>query len=90
MRIPQLQCALHLQVLIHARGRQGHYNRALEEAISSHKSQWPKDWEGQNPVSGSSTFASLGPKERVCPNALPHAQFLHFPARNSRSLRPFS
>ncbi|KAG9235513.1 hypothetical protein BJ875DRAFT_458914 [Amylocarpus encephaloides] len=45
--------------------KSGHYNRALEEAISSHKAQWPRDWEGKNPLSGGGTFTSMSPKERL-------------------------
>lgn len=45
--------------------RRGHYNRALEEAISTQKSQWPRSWHGQNPLPGSSTFNGLSPKDRV-------------------------
>ena len=45
--------------------RPGHYNRALEEAISSHKNQWPRAWEDQSPLSGGSTFATMNPTERV-------------------------
>ncbi|EPE34087.1 hypothetical protein GLAREA_07100 [Glarea lozoyensis ATCC 20868] len=43
----------------------GHYNRALEEAISTHKSQWARDWESKNPLSGGGTFASMLPTERL-------------------------
>lgn len=46
--------------------RQGHHGRALEEAISSHKSQWPNKWQGRNPLSGSSEFTSMSAEERVC------------------------
>jgi hypothetical protein len=46
--------------------RAGHYNRALEEAIQTHKSQWAKDWESKNPLSGGATFSSMIPTERVC------------------------
>ncbi|RDL35043.1 Uncharacterized protein BP5553_06974 [Venustampulla echinocandica] len=43
----------------------GHYNRALEEAIATHKSQWAKDWESKNPLSGGATFASMSPTQRL-------------------------
>ncbi|KAH8683304.1 hypothetical protein BGZ60DRAFT_399866 [Tricladium varicosporioides] len=43
----------------------GHYNRALEEAISTHKVQWVKDWDSKNPLSGGATFASMSPTERL-------------------------
>ncbi|KAI9049157.1 hypothetical protein LZ554_007004 [Drepanopeziza brunnea f. sp. 'monogermtubi'] len=45
--------------------KSGHYNRALEEAIQTHKSQWAKDWESKNPLSGGTTFASMSPTERL-------------------------
>ncbi|KAK2628654.1 hypothetical protein QTJ16_001757 [Diplocarpon rosae] len=45
--------------------KSGHYNRALEEAIQTHKSQWAKDWESKNPLSGGATFASMAPTERL-------------------------
>lgn len=47
-------------------GRPGHYGRAMEDAIQTHKSQWPKDWEDQSPMAGGSTFNSMTPTERVC------------------------
>ncbi|KAJ2899104.1 hypothetical protein MKZ38_003410 [Zalerion maritima] len=43
----------------------GHYNRALEDAISSNKTQWPRAWEGKNPIAGQATFTSLTPTERL-------------------------
>ncbi|KAL1623956.1 hypothetical protein SLS56_008081 [Neofusicoccum ribis] len=43
----------------------GHYNRALEEAISTYKGQWPFAWGGINPLSGARTFNSLTPQERL-------------------------
>ncbi|KAH7041008.1 uncharacterized protein B0I36DRAFT_233345 [Microdochium trichocladiopsis] len=43
----------------------GHYNRALEDAISTHKSQWAKDWEEKNPLAGGQSFASMTPTERL-------------------------
>ncbi|CZT50241.1 uncharacterized protein RSE6_11186 [Rhynchosporium secalis] len=45
--------------------KSGHYNRALEEAIQTHKSQWAKDWEAKNPLSGGATFASMLPTQRL-------------------------
>ena len=45
--------------------RLGHYGRALEDAIASHKGQWPPSWEEKNPLSGSATFNSMTPTERV-------------------------
>ncbi|RDW89351.1 hypothetical protein BP6252_01383 [Coleophoma cylindrospora] len=43
----------------------GHYNRALEEAIQTHKSQWAKDWESKNPLSGGNTFSTMSPTQRL-------------------------
>ncbi|KAE9374563.1 hypothetical protein N431DRAFT_455310 [Stipitochalara longipes BDJ] len=43
----------------------GHYNRALEEAVQSHKSQWAKDWESKNPLSGGGTFTTMTPTQRL-------------------------
>lgn len=45
--------------------RAGHYNRALEEAVQTHKSQWAKDWESKNPLSGGATFTTMMPTQRV-------------------------
>jgi hypothetical protein len=55
--------------------RAGHYNRALEEAIQTHKSQWAKDWESKNPLSGGATFTAMSPLQRVRP------PFFHFRKR---------
>ncbi|KAI2466995.1 hypothetical protein F4781DRAFT_331453 [Annulohypoxylon bovei var. microspora] len=43
----------------------GHYNRALEDAIHTHKNQWARDWEDQSPLSGGKTFTSMDPTERL-------------------------
>ena len=45
--------------------RPGHYGRALEDAIASHKNQWAPAWEDKNPLSGSATFNTMTPTERV-------------------------
>lgn len=45
--------------------RKGHYGRALEEAILSHRSQWPKSWNHVNPISGGRSFNSMSGVERV-------------------------
>jgi hypothetical protein len=45
--------------------RRGHYGRALEEALLSHKSQWPRAWGGVNPISGGRSFYSMSPDEKV-------------------------
>ena len=46
--------------------RRGHHGRALEEAVLSHKSQWPLKWNFQNPLHGSKDFNNMTPAERVC------------------------
>lgn len=43
----------------------GHYGRALEEAIQTHKAQWARDWERKNPLLGGATFASMDPTQRL-------------------------
>ncbi|RFU80332.1 hypothetical protein TARUN_1880 [Trichoderma arundinaceum] len=43
----------------------GHYGRALEDAIASHKNQWPSSWEDKSPLSGGATFSSINPTERL-------------------------
>lgn len=47
--------------------RRGHFSRALEEAIQTHSSQWPRAWEGKNPLraGGPGDFHSMTPTERV-------------------------
>lgn len=45
--------------------RPGHYNRALEDAVTTHRNQWPAQWEGKNPVAGDRNFASMTATERV-------------------------
>jgi hypothetical protein len=65
-RVEQFLCAL-LSLLLNRKQdvKPGHYNRALEEAIQSHKGQWAKDWESRNPLSGSATFGSMTPVQRL-------------------------
>ncbi|EEH36108.2 hypothetical protein PAAG_00431 [Paracoccidioides lutzii Pb01] len=43
----------------------GHYQRALEEVVQTHSSQWPRAWGGKNPLHGGGSFASLTPTERL-------------------------
>jgi hypothetical protein len=45
--------------------RPGHYNRALEDAIATHKNQWASSWDEKSPLAGGATFASMTPVERV-------------------------
>ncbi|KAL4870502.1 hypothetical protein BDV12DRAFT_184342 [Aspergillus spectabilis] len=42
-----------------------HFTRPLEEAIQTHSSQWPKAWQGKNPLHGGRNFASMSPEERL-------------------------
>ncbi|KAI1085831.1 hypothetical protein F5B20DRAFT_575333 [Whalleya microplaca] len=65
-RIEHFLCAV-LGLLLNRKQdvKPGHYNRALEDAISSHKNQWAKDWEHKNPLSGGKTFTAMGPTERL-------------------------
>ncbi|CAG7555389.1 unnamed protein product [Fusarium equiseti] len=43
----------------------GHYGRALEDAVSSHKTQWAPAWEEKSPLSGGATFTSMNPTQRL-------------------------
>ncbi|TVY84900.1 hypothetical protein LSUE1_G000325 [Lachnellula suecica] len=65
-RVENFLCAL-LGILLNRKQdvKAGHYNRALEEAIQTHKSQWAKDWESKNPLAGGATFASMSPTQRL-------------------------
>ncbi|KAI0010285.1 hypothetical protein F4779DRAFT_315170 [Xylariaceae sp. FL0662B] len=65
-RIEHFLCAV-LGLLLNRKQdvKPGHYNRALEDAISSHRNQWAKDWEHKNPLSGGKTFTSMNPTERL-------------------------
>ena len=42
-----------------------HYGRALEEAVATHSNQWPKAWEGKNPLHGGGSFKTMSPEQRV-------------------------
>ncbi|KAF5859429.1 hypothetical protein ETB97_002882 [Aspergillus alliaceus] len=42
-----------------------HYTRPLEEAVQTHVSQWPKAWQGKNPLHGGRTFTGMLPEERL-------------------------
>lgn len=43
-----------------------HYGRALEEAVQTHATQWPRQWEGKNPLHGGGSFRTMTPEQRVC------------------------
>jgi len=54
------------QLLISSRpGRNGHYGRALEEAVQGNRNQWPEAWKDKNPLHGNRSFNSMDPRERV-------------------------
>ncbi|RYP51383.1 hypothetical protein DL768_003252 [Monosporascus sp. mg162] len=65
-RVEQFLCAV-LGLLLNRKQdvKPGHYNRALEDAISSHKNQWPRAWEEKNPLSGGNTFTTMNPTQRL-------------------------
>ncbi|KAL4909450.1 hypothetical protein BDW74DRAFT_81181 [Aspergillus multicolor] len=64
--IERLLCALLGLVLNRKKDvERNHYTRPLEEAIQTHSSQWPKAWEGKNPLHGGRNFASMSPEQRL-------------------------
>ncbi|KAJ4268482.1 hypothetical protein NW762_002545 [Fusarium torreyae] len=65
-RVEHFLCAL-LGLLLNRKQdvKPGHYGRALEDAISSHKNQWASAWEDKNPLSGGATFTSMNPTQRL-------------------------
>ncbi|KOS19278.1 hypothetical protein ESCO_000707 [Escovopsis weberi] len=65
-RVEHFLCAL-LGLLLNRKQdvKSGHYGRALEDAITSHKSQWPPSWEDKNPLSGGASFNTMKPTERL-------------------------
>ncbi|EPS34396.1 hypothetical protein PDE_09360 [Penicillium oxalicum 114-2] len=64
--IERLLCALLGLVLNRKKDvERNHYTRPLEEAIHTHQSQWPKAWEGKNPLHGGRSFATMSPEERL-------------------------
>ncbi|KAJ5735943.1 uncharacterized protein N7483_001068 [Penicillium malachiteum] len=64
--VERLLCALLGLVLNRKKDvERNHYTRPLEEAISTHQSQWPKAWEGKNPLHGGRSFATMSPEERL-------------------------
>ncbi|KJZ78982.1 hypothetical protein HIM_01755 [Hirsutella minnesotensis 3608] len=65
-RVEHFLCAL-LGLLLNRKQdvKPGHYGRALEDAIASHKGQWPPSWEDKNPLSGGASFNSMTPAGRL-------------------------
>lgn len=64
-RVEHFLCAL-LKLLLNRQQdvKPGHYNRALEEAVSSNKSQWVAEWT-ESPLAGGKTFQTMTPTERL-------------------------
>ncbi|KAF2158230.1 hypothetical protein K461DRAFT_251531 [Myriangium duriaei CBS 260.36] len=65
-QVENLLCAL-LGIVLNRKKpvEQGHYGRALEEAMSSQRSQWPRSWSGQNPLRGDRSFNTMSTSERL-------------------------
>ncbi|KAM0526170.1 hypothetical protein D7B24_000821 [Verticillium nonalfalfae] len=65
-RVENFLCAV-LGLLLNRKQdvKPGHYMRALEDAISSHKNQWPRAWEGKSPLSGGVTFNDMNNVQRL-------------------------
>ncbi|QDS70021.1 hypothetical protein FKW77_003669 [Venturia effusa] len=65
-QVESLLCALLALVLNRKKPiERGHHTRALEEAISTHRSQWPSSWNKRSPLSGQGSFDTMLPKERL-------------------------
>ncbi|CAK7221477.1 hypothetical protein SCUCBS95973_004513 [Sporothrix curviconia] len=64
-RVEYFLCAL-LKLLLNRQQdvKPGHYHRALEEAVQSHKSQWLSSWTA-NPLADGKTFQAMIPTERL-------------------------
>ncbi|EGD92558.1 hypothetical protein TESG_00131 [Trichophyton tonsurans CBS 112818] len=65
-QVERLLCALLSLVLNRKKDvERGHYQRALEEAIQTHQSQWPKAWQGKNPLANGGSYMTMTPEERI-------------------------
>ncbi|GAB7355244.1 hypothetical protein MBLNU459_g5795t1 [Dothideomycetes sp. NU459] len=65
-QVENLLCALLALVLNRKKPiERGHYGRAIEEAISTQKHQWPRSWNATNPLPGTKTFNDLDPAQRL-------------------------
>ncbi|CAK7274801.1 hypothetical protein SEPCBS119000_006358 [Sporothrix epigloea] len=64
-RVEYFLCAL-LKLLLNRQQdvKPGHYQRALEEAVQSHKSQWLTSWK-ESPLAAGKTFRTMTPTERL-------------------------
>lgn len=85
--VEKLLCALLNLVLNRTKPvERAHYGRALEEAVSEHKAEWPVEWKGENPLKGSRTFQSVTADERVSGRLQLSGQLTNKPtARTSES-----
>ncbi|RAH44761.1 uncharacterized protein BO95DRAFT_483043 [Aspergillus brunneoviolaceus CBS 621.78] len=64
--IERLLCALLGLVLNRKKDvDRNHYTRPLEEAIQTHAPQWPRAWQGKNPLHGGNNFTTMKPEERL-------------------------
>ncbi|KAF2841463.1 hypothetical protein M501DRAFT_911156, partial [Patellaria atrata CBS 101060] len=64
--VDSLLCALLSLVLNRKKPiERGQYTRALEEAIQTQKHQWPRAWNGINPLHGNNSFKTMNPQERL-------------------------
>ncbi|KAH0395703.1 hypothetical protein KCU89_g10057, partial [Aureobasidium melanogenum] len=64
--VEDLMCAMLALVLNRKKPvERGHHGRAMEEALSTQKHQWPLSWNRVNPLAGSRTFPDMSPTERL-------------------------
>lgn len=56
----------HYMLTTYLSNRRGHFQRALEEAVQTHTSQWPAVWGGKNPLHGGGNFSKMDAAARVC------------------------
>ncbi|MCJ1288243.1 hypothetical protein MMC26_007598 [Xylographa opegraphella] len=64
--VERLLCALIGLVLNRKKEvERGHFQRALEEAISTHYNQWPAAWFRKNPLSRGNNFTNMSPEQRL-------------------------
>ncbi|KAG9879047.1 hypothetical protein KCU94_g21278, partial [Aureobasidium melanogenum] len=65
-QVEDLMCAMLALVLNRKKPvERGHHGRAMEEALSTQKHQWPLSWNRVNPLAGSRTFPDMSPAERL-------------------------
>ncbi|KAI5854613.1 hypothetical protein BZA05DRAFT_350503, partial [Tricharina praecox] len=65
-QVEQLLCRIISLVLNRKKPvERGHHNRALEEAVHAHQAQWPRQWQGKNPMPGGKGFGDLDTTGRI-------------------------